>query len=330
MNRLHDHLDQAADDTGRPLPDIPDLLQRARASRQRHHRRRGAAAVAGVAVLTAVAALAGPSLVDRAEPSGERRVPITADDGPPAPAALAHAEIVRRCTPQLDKYFDYPMYAESEWKLSHDRGYAAGDVVSLRGRASETNPVLCVIPEEGQEQQDVPFATLQGAPDRPATELLELCSENYDPSTIGDDPDSWTDLRDGELLAVTGDPDVTVGLVRAADQLFTCALSSPTWDAGLSEVYPTAPDVVGLSAGTTGASNKSIVEDEASFYTGAGTLDAAAETLEIELSDGYVETVPVEDGAYAVMVRRPGEGGLLESTYRVLDGAGRVLDEGRA
>jgi len=325
MNHLHDSLHQAADDTGRPLTtDVPALLGRARASRQRSLRLRAVGTLGGGAALTAAAVLVVPALVGGSTP----RPATPAPPAPPASSKAAEAktvpddEIVRRCQPQLEKYFDYPMYRPERWRVAHDRDYVVGDVVQLDGHSRMgSNPVLCEIPEEGREQRDVPFSRFMADGSDPAR-LTELCSES-----ALNRRETFPDLRGGQVLAVDGDADVTVSLIAAGGQTFACVLSSPTWDAGLTDVYAWGRGDVFLNGSTTGSSNKSIVDGPASYYTGAGLTDPAARTIRVTFPDGHVEERPVRNGAYAVMIRTAGEGGLLETTIEVLGADDRVLEE---
>jgi hypothetical protein len=325
MNHLHDRLDQAADDSGRPFTTDPiELLGRARASRRR--RQLGTSAVLiGAAALTAAAVLVAPLVqggtdapaeTDRSQPAA------TGKTSDPEPAILGDSEIVRRCEAQLQKYFAYPMYAPSKWKVGHDREYAVGDLVQLEDGKFGSNPVLCVIPEKGQERQEVPFTRFAGDPGQPEA-LAELCSESFHSATTGE---PWVDLRDAEVLAADGDRDVTVALLRLGDAFYSCSISSPTWDTGLTDIHGSGRGDVYLNGSTTGSSNKSIVGETASYYTGAGLTDPLAEKVRVTFSDGTVVDRPVgDDGSYAVMIRLPGEGGLLDHTIEVLGAGGEVL-----
>jgi hypothetical protein len=328
MNHLHDRLDQAADDTGRPVTTDPvELLGRARASRRRRRQLGTSAVVVGAAALT-VAAVLVPSLVqggtDKPAEAVRSLPAATGETSDPEPAILGDSEIVRRCEAQLQKYFAYPMYAPSKWKVGHDREYAAGDLVQLEDGQFGSNPVLCVIPEKGREQQEVPFARFAGDLGQPGA-LAELCSESLTSFTAGE---PWVDLRDAEVVAADGDRDVTNALLRLGNAYYSCSIAPPTWDVGLTDVYSTGRGEVYFNASTTGSSNKSIVGAAASYYTGAGLTDPAAEKLRVTFADGTVVERPVgDDGAYAVMIRLPGEGGVLDHTIEVLGAGERVLDE---
>lgn len=326
MNHLHERLHQAADDTGLPLTtDVAALLGRARDSRQRQRRRRAGGAVGGAAALTAAAILLVPALA-----GGPTSDPTPAPSDPATSTVaqqnvLSDAEIVRRCEPQLEKYFTYPMYAPERWRIVHDRNYRVGDVVQLGGGDQmSSNPVLCEIPERGQEGREVPFTRFAASADEPER-LAELCAETFSSASRGE---AWADLRDAEVVAADGDQDVTVALLRLGNAHYACSISSPTWDSGLSHVYATARGDVSLNGATTGSSNKSIVDQTASYYTGAGLTDPQGTKIRVTLADGTVMERPVgEDGAYAVMLRLPGEGGLLNHTIEVLGAGGQVLAE---
>jgi hypothetical protein len=325
MNHLHDSLRQAADDTGHPLTtDVSALLDRARASRQRQRRLRAGGALVGVTALTAAAVLVVPALVGGSAPGPATPAPPSnqAPSKAAEPTALSDAEIVRRCEPQLQKYFDYPMYAPEEWRVAHDREYGVGDLVQLEAGKFGSNPVLCVIPEKGQEQQEVPFTRFVADADEPGW-LAELCSESFSSAMRGE---RWVDLRGADVVATDGDQDVTVALLRLGNRHFACSISSPTWDSGLTDVYVTGPGDVYFNGSTTGSSNKSIVDGSASYYTGAGLTDPRATKIRVAFPDGSEVERPVgDDGAYAVMIRVPGEGGLQDHTIEVLGAGDRVL-----
>jgi hypothetical protein len=327
MNDLHDRLDQAADDTGRPVTTDPtELLGRARASRRRRQRLRIGGVLTGAAALTAAAGLSVPLVQDDAgTPAESDRSPAaTGKASEPEQPDLRDSEIVRRCEAQLQKYFAYPMYSPEKWKVAHDREYAVGDLVQLEAGQFGSNPVLCVIPEKGQEQQDVPFTRFAADTSQPGG-LAELCSESFTSLTRGE---PWVDLRAAEVVAADGDGDVTVALLRLGNALYSCSISSPTWDAGLTDVSTTGRGDIYFNGATTGSSNKSIVGEAASYYTGAGLTDPLAEKIRVTFTDGTVVERPVgDDGAYAVMIRVPGEGGLLDHTTEVLGAGDRVLAE---
>lgn len=345
MNHLHDRLHQAADDTDKPLTtDVAALLGRARATRQRQRRLRAGGTLGGVAALTAAAVLVVPALSGGSSPAppsdpAPSRVAEPADSA--KTTVLPDAEIVRRCEPQLQKYYDYPMYQPERWRVAHDRDYVVGDVVQLDGGSRMgSNPVLCEIPEEGKEQREVPFDRFMADGSDPAR-LTELCSEtalnSSDSVAVGGSQslppevdarsESIPDLRGGQVLAVDGDADVTVALIGLGGQHFACVLSSLTWDAGLTDVHGSGRGDVYLNGGTTGSTNKSIVDGPASYYTGAGLTDPDARTIRVTFPDGHVEERPVHDGAYAVMIRIAGEGGLLETNIEVLGAGDRVLEQ---
>jgi hypothetical protein len=328
MKDLHDRLDQAADDTGRPVTTDPiELLGRARASRRRRQQLSTGGLLTGAAALTAAAVLAAPLV------QGDTGTPADSDPSPPAatgkasepePTGLPDSEIVSRCEAQLQKYFAYPMYSPEKWKVAHNREYAVGDLVQLEAGKFHSNPVLCVIPEKGQEQQDVPFSRFAADTSQPGG-LAELCSESFTSLTRGE---QWVDLRGAEVVAADGDGGVTVALLRLGNAYYSCSISPPTWDAGLTDVYATGHGDIYFNGATTGSSNKSIVGETASYYTGAGLTDPLAEKIRVTFTDGTVVERPVgDDGAYAVMIRVPGEGGLLDHTTEVLGAGDRVLME---
>ena len=328
MNDLHDRLDQAGDDTGRPLTTDPiELLGRARVSRRRRQQLRIGGVLTGAAALTAAAVLAVPLVQGDTGTPAEPDPSLPAASGKasePEPTGLSDTEIVSRCEAQLQKYFDYPMYSPAKWKVAHDREYAVGDLVQLQAGRFGSNPVLCVIPEKGQEQQDVPFNRFAADTSQPQG-LAELCSENFTSMTRAE---PWVDLRGAEVVAADGDGDVTVALLRLGNDYYSCSISSPTWDAGLTDVYTTGRGDIYFNGATTGSGNKSIVDGAASYYTGAGLTDPQAERIRVTFTDGTVVDRPVgDDGAYAVMIRLPGEGGLLDHTTEVLGAGDRVLAE---
>lgn len=328
MNDLHDRLDQAADDTGRPLTTDPiELLARARASQRRRRQLRIGGVLTGAAVLTAAVILAVPLVRGDTGTPAEPDPSLPAATGKasePEPTGLGDTEIVSRCEAQLQKYFAYPMYSPAKWKVAHDRDYGVGDVVLLEAGRLGGNPVLCVIPEKGQEQQEVPFNRFAADASDPRG-IAELCSESFTSTTRGE---PWVDLRGAEVVAADGDEDVTVALLRLGNDYYSCSISSPTWDAGLTDVYGTGRGDIYFNGSTTGSGNKSIVDGAASYYTGAGLTDPLAERIRVIFTDGTVVERPVgDDGEYAVMIRVPGEGGLLDHTTEVLGADDRVLAE---
>lgn len=337
---LTERLRLAADDGGRPVTaDVDALLHRARRTRRRRRAVRATAGVAAVAAVT-TAALVLPSLGGGA-PSSERSVApgasgtSAADPAPTPAAALSDHEVVRRCRPQLEKYYALPQHGRGDWQVAHDRAYRAGDVVLLHEPgttdmggglvvASGPNPVLCQVPAAGEEQVAVPFEAFTPDPTDPVR-LGELCSESWlpDPSAYAD---PWTDLRGSELVAVDSAGPTTTALLRAGDGLFGCVLSPVTWDSAITGVGPAAAGSPYLSGSTTGIKSTG---GPAAYYYGAGLTKQRAERLRITLADGRTFERPVgAGGAYAVMLRVPGGEGLLDVTVEALDPRGRVLDSG--
>ena len=336
---LRHQLEQAADDSHRPLTtDVGDLLDRARADRQRHRRTTLAAAV-----LTACA-LVGTTLGVRAALPDERG----AEPGPAAPtrsappttAPLTDAQVVRRCTPQLQKYAAFPMYAvgpPARMRLSHpERDYSPGDVVSVSDRRGTWNPMLCLLPEPGREDAPVAFEAFQPRPDEPAL-IAEVCSElmrpdpTVDPTTGLPAPGSGPtpDLRGAHVDAVSGAGQVVSALLSLGSDSWQCALSPLDWDSGVTGIDSAGRGLanVGINGSTTGSSNKSIVAEDASYYYAAGWLPRDAARLEVELGSAGLFSVTVKDGAYAFAHRETGPGGLLATRYRVFDKHGEVLYE---
>lgn len=341
---LHDRLRQAADDTGRPMTtDLDDLLDRARARRGRHRMR-----ITGTVVLTA-AALVGTTLgvraalPDDARPAAERQ-PVTEQSDEPADPALSDREVIRRCLPQLAKYDAYPQYAgtashpAAQWRLPRERAYAPGDVVALQDREGNLNPVLCIVPQGGHEHDPVPFSDLEpSASDH--RHIAETCSElllpqpNYDfrtGRTDGFRDEHQPDLRNARVLAVDSAGPVVEAMLAKGDQRFACALSPVRWDAGPAGVTTAANDgyEVWLEGSAIGASAKSIVDEDAAFYYGAGTMPRDAASIEFTLDSGATFRVTVDDGSYAVVHKEPGTRGLERYDYRVLDARGKVLHQG--
>ncbi len=70
---------------------------------------------------------------------------------------------------------------------------------------------------------------------------------------------------------------VVEALVRVAGTQVACTLSPVTWDAGLTQVDPAGRGEIYLSGGTTGI--KSIVEEAAAYYSGAGVTRRDADRI---------------------------------------------------
>ncbi|GAA4675017.1 hypothetical protein [Nocardioides nanhaiensis] len=344
MNEHHPDLQRllaaAADDADRPLRVDPvALLARASASDRRRRRQRAAGAAGSVVALTVGAVLVVPALV-----GGEPPVPASAPPtqspataAPDEPAGLPAAEVVRRCEPQLAKYRELPMYSQGRHVVAHPRSYEPGDVVALDSRDGNGNPVLCVVPEAGAEDEPVPFERfLPDAEDR--LEVAEVCAEVNQPTpppswflprrfrqTDDDEQPTWTDLRTAKVTRVDQEGVVTTAVLERGAQAWQCTLSPASWDVGLTEVQPTVRGPVYLTGSATGASGKSIVAEEATWYTAAGLTDPRAATLLLRFADGTTAQRPVERGRYAVVVRVPGGGGVQGVDVDVLDADGDVL-----
>ena len=304
-----------------------ELLGRARASRRRRQQLRIGGVLTGAAALTAAAVLAVPLVQGDTGTPAEPDPSLPAATGKasePEPTGLSDSEIVSRCEAQLQKYFAYPMYSPAKWKVAHDREYAVGDLVQLRGRQVRQQPGALRDPGEGAGAAGRAVHPVRRRHQQPGG-LAELCSENFTSITRGE---PWVDLRGAEVVAADGDGDVTVALLRLGNDYYSCSISSPTWDAGLTDVYTTGRGDIYFNGSTTGSGNKSIVDGAASYYTGAGLTDPHAEKIRVTFTDGTVVDRPVgDDGAYAVMIRVPGEGGLLDHTTEVLGAGDRVLAE---
>jgi hypothetical protein len=336
---LHDRLERAADDSHQPLTtDVGDLLDRARAARQRHRRTTLAAVV-----LTACA-LVGTTLGVRAALPDERGAgpgPAAPTSGPPSTdAPLTEAQVVRRCAPQLQKYAAFPMYAgpaAARLRLSHpERVYTPGDVVAVQDGRGTGNPMLCLLPEPGREQEPVPFETFQPGADDAAL-ISEICSEIFVPDPVFDPRTNdltpgtgpTPDLRGTDVEAVSSAGPVVVALLGRGRLTWQCSLSPVTWDAGITEVTAAGRGFANASGNgsTTGGANKSIVQETASYYYGAGTMPRDAATLEVLVQGAPPARFTVTRGSYAYAVKVPGAGGLRPSRYRVLDESGAVLYE---
>lgn len=342
MNQLHDRLSAAADDSGTPLrTDLPSLLERAQASRRRRTR-----TTAGAVLLTSVA-LVGTAVGVRAVlPSGDqgtdpdRRTPQSVQPATPD-APVPADEIVRRCLPQLAKYAANPMYpglddaTAGQLALVHpERSYTPGEVVAVQDRGGNANPAMCLLPEKGQEQDPVPFSAFDPSPQRPER-LLQLCSENLgagftlDPETHEVVPldEATPDLRGARITAADSNGPVVAAALRLGNEAYSCFLGPVTWDTGVTEVAGSVRSGYTLHQGftTSGGSNKSIVDETASWYLGAGMLPADAATIELIVGGADAARFPVRDGGYAFVHKDPGPGGLLDTGYRVLDADGKVL-----
>ncbi|KRF11437.1 hypothetical protein ASG90_16940 [Nocardioides sp. Soil797] len=340
-DHLHERLCHAADDSRTPLDtDVEALLVRARRERTR---RRGF--TAGAVVLTA-AALVGATVGVRAALPQDGTTPAASEgDGnrdtrTSASTTLAASEVVRRCMPQLAKYAELPMYdapdqfPAKEWGVVRARAYGPGDLVALQTRTGQGNPVLCVVPEKGHENDPVPFTDLDPDAARPAR-IAEQCSEMLLPAA---DPEQdrvpgrsrLPDLRGATVTAIDSDGPVVEALLTKGDTEYSCALSPMTWDAGPSGVGSTAHDGYEFwtEASMTGPAGKSITKENATYYWAAGTMPKDAASIEVTLENGSTFTVPVTDGHFAVVHKEPGSEGVLNYDYRVLDQGGRVLHEG--
>jgi hypothetical protein len=231
----------------------------------------------------------------------------------------------------------YPAGADVRWRPAHPgRRYTPGDVVALRDRRGVGNPVLCLLPEAGHAGDPVPFSAFEPAADD--TDLIRrLCAENlypqarFDPGSGSIAPGTGPvpDLRDARVVTATREGPVVGALLELDGRPWSCFLSPLTWDAGITSVGRAGVGVRNVYAdgSTTGGSNKSIVDETASWYLGAGTLPRRAATVEYVVQGRDPVRVPVRDGAYAFVIRDPGPGGLLPTRYRVLDRRGRVLHE---
>lgn len=344
---IHDRLRRAADDHGRPLrTDFHDLLDRARTGRRRHCLR-----MSGAAALTA-AALVGTTLGVRAmlpdettRPAAdrtehERRAKQSAKTDP----VLSDAEVIRRCLPQLKKYDAYPQYdgvgseSAGTWRLPRERAYAPGDLVALQDRNGDLGSVLCIVPEKGDEQDPVPFSDLQPDASRPDW-VKEMCSELFLPEpdydfrtgrTDGFRDENQPDLRNADLLGIDSAGPVVQAMLDKGGRRYACSLSPITWDAGINGVQVAGRDgyQVWMNASATGASAKSIVGEEATYYFTSAVMPKEAARIEVTLDGGSSFEIDVKDGAYTVMHKEPGSGGVQHYDYRVLDAQGTVLHEG--
>ncbi|QIX27009.1 hypothetical protein ncot_10700 [Nocardioides sp. JQ2195] len=340
---LHERLRRAADDTEHPLTtDITDLLGRAR-----HERSRRRTLTARAAVLTA-AALIGTTLGVRAVLPDDSRPAAQEEPRSTTPTSadvpLHEGDIVRRCLPQLEKYEELPQYEGTgdtparQWRIPRERDYRAGDLVALQDRRGSRNRVLCVVPEAGHEHDEVPFSAYEPAASRPAA-VAQRCSEEFLPQAdldfrtgefLGHPDRQMPDLRRATVAAVDSAGPVLEVLLDLGGKHFACALSPVTWDAGPFGVGRTAPEgyAIWVQGSATGASGKSIVDEDATYYYAAGTMPKDAARIEVTLVTGSTFTVPVTDGNYAFVHKEPGTGGVVSYDYRVLDVRGAVLHEG--
>ncbi|WP_432476325.1 hypothetical protein [Nocardioides sp. GXQ0305] len=338
-------LTRAADDGQRPLhTDLGRLLARARADRRRRRRVRAAGATfLGCAAVAAVAVTPGilSTGQERPGPSGPDEPTSRAEA-----ATVGHREVVRRCLPQLDKYGELPMYARNPagrpWRVANaDLNYRAGDVVSLVDARGGSNPVLCRIPRTGEEERPVPFDAFLASPGD-GDAVAALCTEAYyggdvrfDPrsSTITRRGDSIPDLRDADPVATAGTGPLVVALLTHEGQDYRCLLGPVTWDVGVNEVEPDWPLRGGgilLRTVGTGASAKSVVDDERTYVVGAGRTSRRAARIEVTLPDGSTASAPVRDGVWSFAAQVPGFAGIVPLPAQVLARDGSVLWSGNA
>lgn len=339
---LHQRLREVADDDGHPLTtDLGDLLGRARQRRTRHH-----ASVAGAVVVTA-AALVGSTVGIRAALPDDAR-PAAHEKSAANPSANADSpgkgEIIRRCLPQLTKYDEFPQYAGTsevparQWRIPRDRDYVPGDVVALQHDEGHANPVLCLVPAKGHEQDEVPFSVFEPSVSDPDS-VAERCSEEFLPQArhdfstgefLGYPARSMADLRDATVAELDSSGPVVEALLLKGREAYSCALSPVTWDAGPQGVTRASSNRydVWVEGSATGPSAKSITEEDAGYYYAAGVMPTDAARIEFTLDSGSKFTVPVRNGRYAFVHKEPGTSGLLNYDYRVLDADGAVLKTG--
>lgn len=272
--------------------------------------------------------LAVPSPSHNSSPAS---TPSTAQARPVVPPG----EIARRCALQMKAYSGLRNYQPTRpWSVLQPFEHREGDVVAMK--SGMNNPAYCLLPARGDEATAIDleiFAPSLANRGR----LLELCSEGNSRrqrSTTGEGRmvPAEIDLRNGTILHASQDRTGPIQvLIRSGRDTFACTAFAPTWDVGGTEVFQVdSANAVMLSVATTGASNKSIVPEEASYYFGSGRLAQKGGRLEMLDGDTLLRQVPVDaDGYWNVMLRVPGPGGVKDLTWRVADASGKVTRTGR-
>lgn len=266
-----------------------------------------------------------------ASPTASSTPVVTPSVTPQGRPVVAPDEIARRCAPQMKAYGAMRNYQPTKpWTVLQPFEHREGDVVAMQSGAN--NPAYCLLPAAGDEAKPVDLATFAPSlANRPR--LLELCSEGHatrqPPSSTGGRSlvPAAKDLREGTIrqaaLDGVGPAQVVIGL---GGETFACTAFSPTWDAGGTSVSLVEKrDAVLITATSTGASNKSIVPDPAAYYFGSGRLTQGGGSIQFRVGDRLVRTVPVAaDGLWNLMLRVPGEGGIKDLSWRVVDASGKV------
>jgi hypothetical protein len=332
MTDLKDLFDDVSDDEGRPLrTDLGDLVDRAEARRRRTRASRiaGVLLAGGLAatVVVAVAALQSGH-GDGAGPAPTTSLPTSKASHAGGAPTLTAAQVVARCRPQLAAYSSLPMYSQhpdhADWSLQPGR-YLVGDLV-LVDPNDGYNPEFCRVPAPGHERDRVPLASYTGSASN-LDDLTQNCRQ-LGGSTFSGTGYSLPDAASGTITAAdTVDGVSAAVLVTRHGVPALCSVAPVTWDAGISEVQRFVHGIV-LADGTTGAGNKSIVDQTASWYLLGGSVSPEAVTVELSVQGGPTASFRVHHSYVAGVLRDPRPGGLQPVTWRVLDGHGDVLSAG--
>lgn len=332
MTDLRQRLEEAADDTSRPMrTDLGDLLARARLARRRDRARSVAVAVAATAVAVAVpfaaANLAGHSDRSARTVAPASRPPVATPTTDPSSASTTAAlltprVIAQRCQDQVTRRT--PDLPPRTWQLVYpDRTYAVGEVVALFwSREAWATPVLCLVPEAGHEKEPVPADAFLPRPDQ--HELIkQLCSQITPDSSQG----TRLDLRRGTVVTAASSGGRVAAVVNLSGSSFACTLDglANRWASG--SLYPaqsprrlvdTNVRVEGAALGVKSQGTPT------AYYWGAGHLPKGAAAIVLDFKNRPDQRVDVTDGAYAYVVKQPGYG-LDDWRTKVLTSSGEVM-----
>lgn len=329
------------------------------AGTQRKRNRRnatvGAAAVAGLVALAVPVALQAMPPAQVANPADP---PSTSAPTTPTPSpstveitplandqVLAAADIVARCAPQLQKYYDNEATLGAlprEWNVAHaDQQYRAGDLVRLVGGEGNLSAVTCLIPAAGQETEPVPFQALMPAIGDDAR-ILQACNEllqkaDGEPSErhLG-----TPDLRSAQVLSAKSAGAIVDVVIDAGDHRYGCTLSPElsgvdsmirtdpaAWLPSQQRPSTMSPYDVAIDVLRTGPASASGLGEPATYVVMGAQLPVNATQIELTLGgsggDGLVSASIDNGRLHAVVkaqdtVRQPVH-------YVIRDAAGKVL-----
>ncbi len=334
--RLHDAVDQHA----LPTPDLLPLAHKARA-----RRRIGIAATSAV-ILVAATVWATQSMPRSAVTPQVGATPSLATPSPTAPtpststsAVLSHAEIVRRCTPQMakyesvhtDTYTPFPHPADG-WVVVHEAvSYREGDIVALVPRGRETREkALCRIPAADQADAFVPFTAFDPANLDEATRVAR-CSETFTILTTSSTPGATSpsqapDLRGATVVVSEISDRIGILILRQGSADYLCRLFPVELPRGLQDVGPLQVQAAAMrpyGAGTVA------VDASSTYVYAVGRLPSNAASIEFSVSGTVVHRVaPQGDGAWVGVWKVAGSPNLSAIRYTTRSASGGVLDTG--